>query len=162
MQVCFCQFFEYIGADEMDEVIDFLTSTCILIAKGVEDDAAVDVDILAERVVLQCIAGVDNWGGHILFLLSGLLAQEGLVVFEVLEGGLDAHVHFALQNFDHLAVQGQTLRPPTVPLLQHLGVRVFFLERNLGQHLHLLLLQLSVILHELAFLGRGGKGFVEV
>jgi hypothetical protein len=60
-------------------------------------------------------------------------------------------------------VEGQALGPAAVPLFQHLVVCVFLLEGDLRKHLHLLLLEVSVaVLQEFSFLGRGGKGFVEV
>ena len=34
-----------IVSDDFDEIVDFFTSGCVLLAKGVEDNAAVDIDI---------------------------------------------------------------------------------------------------------------------
>lgn len=85
MEVCFGQFFEDVSANEMHKIVDFFASACILIAKRVEDDTAIDINIFAEGVVLQCISSVYDRGSHILLFLSGLLAEKGLVVLEVLE-----------------------------------------------------------------------------
>ena len=80
----FCEFFEDVGPDEMDEIVDLLAAAGVLIAEGVEDDAAVDVDVLAEGVVLEGVARVDDWRGDVFLLLPRLLLEEGLVILEVL------------------------------------------------------------------------------
>lgn len=93
----FCEFLEDVGPDEVDEVIDLLAAVGVLIAEGVEDDAAVDVDVLAEGVVLKGVSSVDDRRGDVLFLLPGLLLKKGLVILEVLKGGLDPEVDLVLE-----------------------------------------------------------------
>lgn len=69
----------------MYEIIDLSASIRILIAEGVKDDTAIDIHIFTERIVLQGVASVDDWCSHILFLLLGLLPEEGLVVLKILQ-----------------------------------------------------------------------------
>lgn len=156
----FCEFAEDVVADELDEVADLAAALRVLVAQGIEDYRAVDVHVFAERVVLQGVAGVDHWRGGVLLLLFGLLPEEGLVVLEVLEGGLDAGVDFVLQHLDHAAVQGQAFCAFAVPLPQHLVVGLLLLEPHLHQHAHLLELHLGLL--ALFAAGQGGEGFVEV
>ena len=156
----FGEFAEDVVADELDEVADLAAALRVLVAQRVEYYRAVDVHVFAERVVLQGVAGVDHWRGSVLLLLFGLFPEEGLVVLEVLEGGLDAGVDFVLQHLDHTAVQGQALRAFAVPLPQHLVVGLLLLEPHLHQHPHLLELHLGLL--ALFAAGHGGEGFVEV
>ena len=71
-------------SDDFDEIVDFFTSGCVLLAKGVEDNAAVDIDIFWERVVLECIFCVDDWWRCVFLLLFGFLSEESLVIFKIL------------------------------------------------------------------------------
>ena len=66
----FCEFLEDVGPDEVDEVVDLLAAIGVLIAEGVEDDAAVDVDVLAEGVVLE---------GQLFFQFLGISFTPGAV-----------------------------------------------------------------------------------
>lgn len=73
----------------MYKVVDLLAPIGVLIAERVEDDAAVNVYIFAEGIVLQCVASVDDRRRYVLLLLSCLFLEERLVVLEILEGRFD-------------------------------------------------------------------------
>jgi hypothetical protein len=136
--MCLRQFLQDIRADQMDEIVYLFTSVGILITKGVEDNTAINVYVLAERVVLKGIASVDDRGINIFLFLFRLLPEKRLVIFEVLKRRLDSHVHFALKNLDHFAMQRHAFCTFAVPYFQHLVIRVLLLMRYLRQHFHLL------------------------
>ncbi len=58
--MAFRELLEDVGANQQHEVADLATTGEILIAEGVEDDAAVDVDVAAQRVALQGVARIDH------------------------------------------------------------------------------------------------------
>jgi hypothetical protein len=149
---------EDVVADELDEIVYLFAALGVLVAEGVEDDRAVYVYVFAEGVVLQGVAGVDHGGGGVLLLLFGLLAEEGLVVVEVLEGGLYPCVDFVLQQFDHFAVQRHAFSPFAVPVLEHLVVGLLLFEGHLHQHPHLL--ELHLVLPPAPF-RQGCEGLVQ-
>lgn len=88
----------------MHEVSDLRASRCILVVEGIEDDAAVDVHVPAERVVLQRIARIHHGRVDVLFLLLRLFLEEGLVVFEVLQRPFDPKVDLVLEELNHPSV----------------------------------------------------------
>jgi hypothetical protein len=61
VEVGFGEFLEDVGANEMNEIGDLLAPSCIFVAERVEDDAAVDVDVLAKGVALESVTRVDDW-----------------------------------------------------------------------------------------------------
>jgi hypothetical protein len=101
----------------MDEIVYLLASVGVFIAEGVKDDTAVYVHVFAEGVVLEGIAGVDDWRCHVFLLLPCLLLEESLIVLEVFERRLDPEVDFVLEQFNHLAMQRHVLCPLPIPLL---------------------------------------------
>ena len=70
--------------DELYELSDSVAAGKVVVVEGVENDAAVDVDVLAEGVVLKGETSVDHRRTHVLLLLLGLLPKESLVEFKVL------------------------------------------------------------------------------
>ena len=72
-------------ADELHEVGDAGAPGQVVVVEGVQDYAAVDVDVFAKGVVLQCKTGVDHGRTNVLLLLFRLLSEESLVQLEVLQ-----------------------------------------------------------------------------
>jgi hypothetical protein len=68
----------------MDEIVNLLAPTSILVAKGVEDNTAVYIYIFAKGIILEGVASIDNGRTHILFLLPCLLFKENLIILEIL------------------------------------------------------------------------------
>ena len=71
--------------DELDELSDPVAAGKVVVVEGVENDAAVDVDVLAEGVVLKGETSVNHRRSHVLLLLLGLLPEKSLVQLKVLQ-----------------------------------------------------------------------------
>ena len=132
--------------DELDELSDPVAAGKVVVVEGVENDAAVDVDVLAEGVVLKGETSVNHRRSHVLLLLLGLLSEKSLVQLKVLQRRLNPHVSLVLQLVDNLTMQRHALSSPSVPLFQHPVVSLLLLEPHLHQHPHLLRLHFPHLL----------------
>lgn len=103
-QMGFGEGLQNVRPHQMHEISDLRASRCILIVEGIEDDAAVDVYVPAERVVLQRIPRIHHWRVDVFLLLLCLFLEEGLIIFEVLQRPFNPEVDLVLEELNHPSV----------------------------------------------------------